>query len=74
MSNNIKTQKEAVFYDYLKKNKDRFVSPTEIGGFYNGGHSAIASPVLIRLTNKGLIERNKKGHYKFIEPIKLLLN
>ena len=51
--------------EYFKKNKDRFISPTEIGCLF-GGHSAIGSPICLKLVKLGRLERNGKGHYKFI--------
>ncbi len=73
------TKKEKFIYDYLFENKDRFVSPTEIGEAYglfkfkgsgvpNCYHSAVASPVCLRLVKSGQLERNAKGHYKFSLP------
>jgi len=62
MMNKLTWQQTAVL-EYLK-NKD-WTSPTEIGGMVWGGHhhSSTASPVCKRLVEKGLLERNKRGHY-----------
>lgn len=57
--------------DYEKLDHERFVSPTEIGHAYGvkvlesqNLHSSTASPTLIKLVEFGLVERNKKGHYR----------
>jgi len=71
------TKKQNFIYNYLLDNKDRFVSPTEIGvkygkfKFKNGFaphwyHSAVASKTCLKFVSNGWIERNSKGHYKFI--------
>lgn len=46
-----------------------WTSPTVIGGAVWGGrhHSASAGPVCIRLVEKGLLSRNKRGHYRIKE-------
>jgi exoribonuclease II len=55
--------------DYLK-DKD-FTSPSVIGiaharefGLGMDHHSAWASPICKRLVERGLLERNNKGHYR----------
>lgn len=49
----------------LNQGRD-WVSPTEIGGAINGGHSSVGSPVCKEMVDLGLVERNDKGHYKLI--------
>ena len=51
-----------------------WVSPTQIGRAYgdhkhgnnsfHGYHSAWASPQCLKMVGLGLVERNKKGHYR----------
>lgn len=45
-----------------------WTSPTEIGGMVWGfpHHSATASPVCKRLVERGLLERNERGHYRIL--------
>lgn len=53
----------------------RFISPTAMGrdhAIQTGSsspnhHSAWASPICKKLLNKGLLERNAKGHYRIKE-------
>lgn len=67
------TKNEEWIIAYLK-GKD-YVSPTVIGechaetfGFSSfTHHSAWASPICLRLVEKGLLLRNQKGHYKLNE-------
>lgn len=73
------TKKQNFIHNYLFDNKDRFVSPTEIGKAYGKFkfkygfvprwyHSSVASKTCLKLVEWGVAERNKKGHYKFIAP------
>lgn len=55
--------------DYLAKNKDRWVSPTEIGRLF-GGHSSIGSPICKSLVLDQRAERNENGHYRFRSRVK----
>jgi len=43
-----------------------WVTPTEVGGEINGGHSSVGSPVCKEMVNRGLAIRNEKGHYCLI--------
>ncbi len=59
--------------DYMKKHgSDKFISPTEVGLAYGfsidrGGYdSSVASPVLLSLTEQGFLERNSRGHYRYL--------
>ena len=64
---------------YLRRNRDRWISPTEIGKEVGGyvvsehwtglgrrylRHSAWASPICLRLVKKGWAVRNKRGWYR----------
>jgi len=67
------TPKQQWMLNFLKVHSNEFVSPTYVGRSYGhyvlntpGHHSSTASPTLLKLTKMGLIERNKKGHYKYI--------
>jgi len=72
------TKKQEWMLNYLKENSNyangkavEYVSPTEVGRAYGesngkrGYHSSTASPVLLKLTELGLISRNENGHYKY---------
>ena len=66
------TKSEEWIISYLK-GKD-YVSPSVIGtehartfGFSGAHHSCWASPICLRLVEKGLLLRNKKGRYKLNE-------
>ena len=63
------SKNEAIVAAYLK-GFDEFMSPTEIAQklMSSAHHSAWASPICLRLVKKGLLERNKKGHYRYKEP------
>ena len=64
-------------YLHLKwcDSKEQWITPTEIGSEYgdwlhhgkapHSYHSAAASKTLLKLTDKGLIERNERGHYRY---------
>jgi hypothetical protein len=64
-------------YLHLKwcESKEQWITPTEIGSKYGDWlhhgkapriyHSAAASKTLLKLTEKGLIERNERGHYRY---------
>ena len=63
---------EEAVLDYLKK-QEGYVSPTSIGrvvgGYTSRGlprHSSWASPICKRLVNRGLVQRNEKGWYQYI--------
>lgn len=63
------TKCEQWIIDYLR-GKD-YTSPSQIGiahacsfGFRDSHHSAWASPICLRMVEKGLLLRNEKGHYK----------
>jgi len=50
-----------------------WVSPTQVGAAYGwfalgkeGHHSAIGTPICKSLVAKGVIERNDKGHYRWL--------
>ena len=62
------TFKQHAIFEFIKTYAG-FVSPTEIGlKLYNYPYeqaSSYVSPQLKKLTNLGLIERNKKGQYRF---------
>jgi hypothetical protein len=64
------TDKQKWMYNYVSSCGDRFVSPTEVAEQYgltfkgNKLASNFSSPVLTFLVNEGLLEKNKKGHYK----------
>ena len=62
-------------YNYLKNfcNREEWITPTRVGYEYGKGvlgrnncHSATGSPILKKLLSLGLVERNKKGHYRLI--------
>jgi hypothetical protein len=70
------TKNEQAIIAYLKGKG--WVSPTEIGhnvgGYKNTAfgtsttilrHSSWASPICIRLADKGILERNIRGHYHY---------
>lgn len=64
------TPKDRDIINYMRKHKNRYHSPTEIG-VKLGGHnrnsaSAWAFRTINKFTDTGLIERNKKGHYKWV--------
>lgn len=68
--------KELDVLNYLQKNSS-WVSPSEIareiGGYSIHGkrrNSSWASPICKQLVEKGLVERNDKGHYKAKEKLK----
>lgn len=64
-------------YLHLKwcESKKQWITPTEIGSEYgdwlhhgkapHSYHSAATSKTLLKLTEKGLIERNERGHYRY---------
>lgn len=64
------TEKQQAFLDHLKQFPGVFVGPTKIGialGRKEGegtSPSAWASPTLKTLVERGLVERNDRGHYK----------
>ena len=75
------TPRQAWMLNYLHlmwcDNKERWVSPTEIGQEYGAWlhhdkefipysyHSGAASPTLKKLLEKGIIERNERGLYRY---------
>ena len=75
------TPRQSWMLNYLHlmwcENKERWVSPTEIGKEYGAWlhhdkeftphsyHSAAASPTLKKLLEKGVIERNERGLYRY---------
>lgn len=75
------TSRQVWMLNYLHlmwcENKERWVSPTEIGQEYGAWlhhdkefiphsyHSAAASPVLKKLLEKCIIERNERGLYRY---------
>ena len=66
------TNNEQGVLEYLRGKE--WVSPTQIGHEVGGRieshygsrlrHSSWASPICLRLTNTGLLQRNDKGHYR----------
>lgn len=62
------THNESIVLEYLAAQPDGlWTSPTQIGNDLSGGkrHSAWASPICKRLTERGYVERNNScGHYK----------
>ena len=64
-------EKIEIAVKYMQKvaiNQGRdWVSPTEIGGEINGGHSSVGSPVCHEMVERGLAIRNNKGHYCLID-------
>lgn len=69
------THKEKWMLEYLKSNRTQYLSPTEVGKAYGNSkgkknyHSAEASPVLLKLVKKNLVERNEHGHYRYISLV-----
>lgn len=76
------TKKQEWMLNYVKENTNcanvqgaEYVSPTKVGRAYGesqgkeGYHSSAASPVLLKLTEKGLIERNDQGHYRYYSQL-----
>ena len=75
------TPRQAWMLNYLHlqwcENKERWVSPTEIGQEYGAWlhrdkefiphsyHSAAASPTLKKLLEKDIIKRNERGLYRY---------
>lgn len=64
-----RTKNEEWIIAYLK-DKD-YVSPSVIGlehartfGYTGAHHSCWASPICLRLVQKGVLARNDRGHYK----------
>lgn len=75
---NILTNRQNWVLNYLTEYKrqycDGWVSPSQVGNQYGiavldkkGLHSSTGSPILKELVEKGLVERNKKGHYRILE-------
>lgn len=74
------TKREEWVLDYLKgRYKTDFslnggwVSPTNVGAIYGeyvlgvyGCHSSTGSPICKKLVEKGKLERNEKGHYRYL--------
>ena len=64
------TPKDRDILNYMRKYNKRFHSPTEIGVRLGGHNRSSASAWAFRTINKftgtGLIERNKKGQYKWV--------
>jgi hypothetical protein len=64
------TDKQKWIYEYVESCGDRFVSPTEVAKKYGLEfkgkelESNFSSPILTFLVTEGLLEKNKKGHYK----------
>jgi hypothetical protein len=64
------TDKQKWIYEYVESCGDRFVSPTEVAKKYGMEfkgkelESNFSSPILTFLVTEGLLEKNKKGHYK----------
>lgn len=57
-------KKKELIVDHIRQNrKNEWTSPTEIGSLF-GGHSAIGSPLCLRMTDEGILERNERGHYR----------
>jgi len=68
------TKKQQFAYNYFFRHQDRFISPTEIGNKYGDSvgkyyHSSVGSPICLSLVKLGYIERNERGHYKFISLV-----
>lgn len=63
------TKRQQQVVDYLAANPG-WNSPTNIGKavWGPGHHSASASPVCIRLSREGVIERDYSGRYRLPEP------
>lgn len=68
------TPKDQWILDYIKVNAvEKYLSPTEIGRAYGeskgnkGYHSSASSRSLLKLTRRGLADRNELGHYKYIK-------
>ena len=73
MSEKLTARQEWVI-EYLRGCNGAFISPSHIGNVYGkfvlnklGLHSSTGSPILKQLVEKGLVERNKKGHYRLLE-------
>jgi len=76
------TTKQQILYDHLALNPNDWHSPTQIGrdllwGFYYydscrgnkqfDGSSSKVCQIMKKLLGYGLVERNKKGHYRIKE-------
>lgn len=64
-----KRQQQVVDYLGEAYRIDSWTSPTAIGQMVwgEGHHSSSASPVCLRLVQKGVLERNENGHYRLKE-------
>ena len=67
------TENQDKVLEFLKHQKNEFISPTDIGYYVGRMNSAgiwrdssWASPICKSLVKKGLVERNDKGYYKAI--------
>ena len=59
-------EKIRIASEYIKDQENRWVSPTTIGAIINGGHSSVGSPVCKTMVERGIAERNEKGHYRLV--------
>ena len=61
-------EKQWKVFNYLKSKYPEWVSPTQVGREVAGwpNHSSWGSPVCKSLVEAGVVERNEKGHYRYI--------